>query len=124
MNKLYPQLKKDKRYEIRLRGFSPDFNIQLRLHKEMEKLLERLPKDSKIEMRITKGHSFESQLTIKGSIFGCNLKAVSNNFGKLIEKAFSSIEKEIDDWKKSPMEHNEFVPYFGGYPAYYKELRV
>lgn len=85
MKRLYPQLKKDRRYEIRLRGFSPNFKDQLRLHKEMEVLLEKLPEDSRIELSIIKRDSFESQLIIKGSSFRGGIKAVSDNFEELIQ---------------------------------------
>ena len=46
--------RKDRRYQMRTSGFTMNFNEQLSVHQKMEKLLEKIPSDSKIELRLSK----------------------------------------------------------------------
>lgn len=118
------QIRKDKRYKIRTSGFSMNFNEQLLVHQKMERLLEKLPSDSKVELRLSKKSFFEAQIIIRSSIFGCNLKTSSGSFNILLSNIFNCADEEIDTWEKTPGYYDEFAPYFGGYPSYYSEVTV
>ena len=124
MEILYPYSRTSKKYETKFNGFSPDFENRIEIHREMENLVKKLPRDSKIEMSISAGNLFESRLFVKSSLFGCDLRAESEDFDQLIHKAFRAIEEEINNWQRNIDKCNEFTPYFGGYPDYYKEMRV
>lgn len=123
MNILKPS-RKDKRYQIRTSGFTMNFNEQLSVHQKMEKLLEKIPSDSKVELRLSKKTFYEVQIIIRGSIFGCNLKTSSGSFNVLLTNIFKCTDEEVDTWKKTPGYYDEFAPYFGGYPSYYREVTV
>ncbi|MEC7276410.1 MAG: hypothetical protein VXV96_08825 [Bdellovibrionota bacterium] len=121
MNILKPS-RKDKRYQIRTRGFTMNFNEQLSVHQKMEKLLEKIPSDSKVELRLSKKNFYDAQIIISGSIFGCNLKTSSGSLNILLSNIFRCTDEEIDTWEKTPGYYDEFAPYFGGDPSYYREI--
>ncbi len=115
---------KNKRYKIRTKGVTLDFNQQLTLYRRLERLQDKVPNDSTIELIIGKNDFYEAQLIVKGSIFGCNLKTSSSNFSTLISNIFRCTDEEIEVWEKALGYYDAFSPYFGGYPSYYKELTV
>jgi hypothetical protein len=116
--------RKDKKYQIRASGFTMNFNEQLSVHQRMEKLLDKIPSDSKIELRLSKKDFYEAQIIIRGSIFGCNLRTSSNNFNTLLLNIFKCTDDEVENWETKPGYQDEFAPYFGGYPSYYREMTI
>lgn len=58
--------RKDKRYQIRASGFTMSFNEQQSVHQKMEKLLEKIPNDSNVELRLSKKAFYEAQIIIRG----------------------------------------------------------
>ncbi len=116
--------RKNRRYQVRISGFHLKFDEQLMLQKGIVRILKKIPQDSKIEFKISKKIFYEAQIFIKGSMFGCKFNSSSGNLKKLLSIIFEFTEDEIDTWKNSPGYNDEFAPYFGGYPSYYKEVNI
>lgn len=115
------KLRKNRRYKIKVRGFTLEFKDSLLVQNKLDQLLKSIPKDSQVELNLTKKDFFNAQIIIKGSSFGCNLKTTAPNFNILVKNIFQCTNEEISTWENSPYLYDEFAPYFGGYPSYYKE---
>ena len=113
-----------KRYRIQLKGLTLEFNEQLKIYKKIERLLEKIPSDSKIILKITKKEYLEASIQVQSTTFGCSLKTMAENLDELVRKLFYCIDDEVNDWKHSPSYQDEFSSYFGGYPSYYREMTV
>lgn len=116
--------RREKKYQIKSNGFTLNFNEQLAVHSKMDQLIKKIPKDSKIELKLTKKQCYEAQIIVRGSTFGCNLKTTSDSFKNILENIFHCANDEVYTWEKSPNHYDEFAPYFGEYPSYYKELVI
>lgn len=114
----------EKKNQIWANGLTLNFNEQLTVHQKMDKLIEKIPKDSRIELKLTKKQFYEAQIIVRGSTFGCNLKTTSDSFKSLLENIFQCANNEVCTWEKSSSCYDEFAPYFGGYPSYYREVSI
>ncbi len=113
-----------KRYRIRLKGVRLTSSAQIDLYKRLDRLEKKLPNDSKIDLRLTNDGLFHAKLLISGLEFGCNLETSHQQLERAISNLFSGIDEEVKSWMKSPKLYDKYSPYFGGYPAHYRELTM